>query len=135
MKITAIHFSIDLLIMHITIDNDIISIVTYHLSLLMGQLFSTDTHFVWLEGIFIDQLTYNSLHYNLQRVFVCLSDSFMNSMKRVIPLHSLYWSIHTKDESKRGSAFAFIFGVNWLRRWGVTASFGMTNFMEFMKCW
>ena len=25
---------------------------------------------------------------------------------------SLYWSIHTKDESKRGIAFAFIFGVN-----------------------
>ena len=23
-----------------------------------------------------------------------------------------YWSIHTKDESKRGTAFAFIFGVN-----------------------
>ena len=37
---------------------------------------------------------------------------FMNSMKLVIPLHSLYWSIHTKDESKRGTAFAFIFGVN-----------------------
>ena len=36
----------------------------------------------------------------------------MNSMKLVIPLHSLYWSIHTKDESKRGIAFAFIFGVN-----------------------
>ena len=36
----------------------------------------------------------------------------MNSMKLVIPLHSLYWSIHTKDESKRGTAFAFIFGVN-----------------------
>ena len=36
----------------------------------------------------------------------------MNSMKLVIPLHSLCWSIHTKDESKRGSAFAFIFGVN-----------------------
>ena len=29
-------------------------------------------------------------------------------MKLVIPLHSLYWSIHTKDESKRGTAFAFI---------------------------
>ena len=29
-----------------------------------------------------------------------------------IPLHSLYGSIHTKDESKRGTAFAFIFGVN-----------------------
>ena len=27
----------------------------------------------------------------------------MNSMKLAIPLHSLYWSIHTKDESKRGS--------------------------------
>ena len=36
----------------------------------------------------------------------------MNSMKLVIPLHLLYWSIHTKDESKRGTAFAFIFGVN-----------------------
>ena len=36
----------------------------------------------------------------------------MNSMKLVIPLYSLYWSIHTKDESKRGIAFAFIFGVN-----------------------
>ena len=51
-------------------------------------------------------------------------------------------SIHTKDESKRGTAFAFIFGVNWLWRRGVTASFGvffhemrcsgMTSFMEFM---
>ena len=66
----------------------------------------------------------------------------MNSMKLVIPLHSLYWSIHTKDESKRSSAFAFIFGVNWLWRCGVTASFGvflheikcngMTSFTEFM---
>ena len=36
----------------------------------------------------------------------------MNAMKLVISLHSLYWSIHTKDESKRGTAFAFIFGVN-----------------------
>ena len=40
--------------------------------------------------------------------------------------------------------FAFIFGVNWLWHWGVTASFGvffqeikcngMTSFMEFMIC-
>ena len=51
----------------------------------------------------------------------------MNSMKLVIPLHFISWnkdsnrrcdtatseSIHTKDESKRGFAFAFIFGVNW----------------------
>ena len=36
----------------------------------------------------------------------------MNSMKLVIPLHSWYQSIHTKDESKRETAFAFIFGVN-----------------------
>ena len=41
-----------------------------------------------------------------------LSHVNMNSIKLVIPLHSLYWSIHTKDESKRGTAFAFIFGVN-----------------------
>ena len=40
----------------------------------------------------------------------------MHSMKLVISLRSywsLYWSIHTKDESKRESAFAFIFGANW----------------------
>ena len=49
----------------------------------------------------------------------------MNSMKLVFPLHSLYWSIHTKDESKRETAFAFIFGVNWLWRCGVAASFGV----------
>ena len=50
----------------------------------------------------------------------------MNSMKFVIPLHlisqkkdsklccetSTAESIHTKDESKRGPAFAFIFSVN-----------------------
>ena len=72
-------------------------------------------------------------------------DTFlMNSMKLVIPLPTLYWSIHTKDESKRGTAFAFIFGVNWLWHYGVTASFGasfheikchgMTSFMEFIFC-
>ena len=67
----------------------------------------------------------------------------MNSTKLVILLHSLYWSIYTKDKSKREAAFASIFGVNWPLRCGVTASFGifiheirrngMTNFMEFMK--
>ena len=62
----------------------------------------------------------------------------MTSMK-----HSMYWSIHTKDESKRGTAFAFLFGVNWLWRCGVITSFGvlfheikcngMTSFMDFMS--
>ena len=41
-----------------------------------------------------------------------LCPHYMDSMRLVIPLHSLYGSIHTKDESKRGTAFAFIFGVN-----------------------
>ena len=39
-------------------------------------------------------------------------NKIMNSMELVILLHSLYWSIHTKDESKCGTVFAFIFGVN-----------------------
>ena len=47
----------------------------------------------------------------LQQFMFC-SMGIMNSMKLVILLHSLHWSIHTKDESKRGTAFAFIFGVN-----------------------
>ena len=64
-------------------------------------------------------------------------------MKLVIPSCSLYWSIHTKDESKRGTTFAFIFGVNCIWGCGVTASFGvffheikfnaMTSFTEFMR--
>ena len=45
-------------------------------------------------------------------LYIGLFESHMNSMKLVIPLHSLHWSIHTKDESKGGTAFAFIFGVN-----------------------
>ena len=46
-------------------------------------------------------------------VISCLvAATIMDSMKLVILLHWLYWSIHTKDESKRGTAFAFIFGVN-----------------------
>ena len=75
---------------------------------------------------------------------ITLIHTCMNSMKLVILFHSLYWPIHTKDESKRGIAFAFIFGVNWLWRCGVTESFGvfffhewkcngMTSFMEFMS--
>ena len=36
----------------------------------------------------------------------------MNSMKLAVPSHSLFWSIHSKDESKRGNVFAFIFDVN-----------------------
>ena len=53
-------------------------------------------------------------------------------MKLVIPLHSLYWSIHTKDESKCETAFAFIFAVNWLWRCGVTTLFGV--FFQEIKC-
>ena len=75
----------------------------------------------------------SSLHYRTQNKERIERDSLknpsawgnMNSMKLVISLHSLYWSIHTKDESKRGTAFAFIFGVNWLLRCCVTASFGV----------
>ena len=33
--------------------------------------------------------------------------------------------MHTKDESKRATAFASIFGVHWLWRCDVTASFGV----------
>ena len=61
----------------------------------------------------------------------------MNSMKLVIPLLSLYWSIHTKDESKSGTAFAFIFGVVASQH-SLESFFheikcsGMTSFMEFM---
>ena len=54
-----------------------------------------------------------------------------------LSFHSLYWSIHTKDESKSWTMFAFIFGLNGLWCCGVTASFGkrdgMTSVMEFMK--
>ena len=56
--------------------------------------------------------TSKGLNTNLSELPDKLSSPIMNSMKLVIPLHLLYWSIHTKDESKRGTAFAFIFGVN-----------------------
>ena len=50
--------------------------------------------------------------------------------------------IYTKDESKRGTVFAFIFGVNLLWRCGVTASFGVffhemkrNGMTSIMKCY
>ena len=63
------------------------------------------------------------LHQNTSLVKLTV---LVNSMKLVIPLHYISCkrdskrccetttpeSIHTKDESKRGTAFAFIFGVN-----------------------
>ena len=65
-------------------------------------------------------------------VFRWTTSSQMNSMKLVILLQSLYWSIHSKDESKRSTACAFIFGVNWLWRCDVTGSFGV--FFHEIKC-
>ena len=91
---------------------------------------------------FITHLCLKNVHQNtsVSRIWA-ETNKCMNSMKLVIPLHSLYWSIHTKDESKHGTIFAFIFGVNWLWSHGVTALFGlffheikcngMTSFMEF----
>ena len=63
--------------------------------------------------------------------FGCGMSLIMNSKKIVIPLHFLSWkktpkqccdtttpeSIHSKDEGKHGSAFAFIFSVNWPVQW------------------
>ena len=55
--------------------------------------------------------------------------SIMNSMKLVIPLHVISWKrlqtmlwhhntrVNSQDESKCGSTFAFIFGVNWPVKW------------------
>ena len=53
--------------------------------------------------------------YFMKNSFSVISNKWiLPNMIRVVKarLHSLYWSIHTKDESKRDSAFAFIFGVN-----------------------
>ena len=52
------------------------------------------------------------MEHPLESSIIIKMPEIMNSMKLVILLHSLYWSIHTKDESKRGTAVAFIFGVN-----------------------
>ena len=41
----------------------------------------------------------------------CVDPQFINFMELVILLHSLYWSFHTKDETKRGTAFAFLLGL------------------------
>ena len=59
----------------------------------------------------------------------------MNSMKLVIPLQSLYWSIHTKDESKRSSAIDSSVVVSQNRLESLFHQIKcdrMTSFMEFM---
>ena len=53
-------------------------------------------------------------------MFVCLQKDVKQCCDATTPE-----SIHTKDESKRESAFAFIFAVNWFWHSGVTALFGV----------
>ena len=75
------------------------------------------------QAIFVHHLLYETPARNFPpKKTAC----HMNSMKIIIPLHHISLkkdskqccdtttpkSIHTKDESKRGFAFAFIFGVN-----------------------
>ena len=85
-------------------------------------------------------LSHRVFHFMTRNVLCHMT--YMNSMKLVIPLHfiywktkflilagsafspntiragnqlhSLYWSIHTKDESKRETAFAFISSLVWI---------------------
>ena len=90
---------------------------TRHLRMIMTQ--STTSWMSWRKkmtrrttgttGLSESQVSFVEL-INLFSVIVGMQP--MNSMKLVIPLHSLYWSIHTKDESKCETTFAFIFGVN-----------------------
>ena len=59
----------------------------------------------------------------------------MNFTKLVIPLQSLYWSIHTKDESKRSSAIDSSVVVSQNRLESLFHQIKcdrMTSFMEFM---
>ena len=96
---------------------------------------------VWIDSGFVVSL--DRLEYFFYEITCNGMTISMNSMKVVIPLNSFYWSIHTKDGSKCGTAFAFIFGVNWLWHSGVRASLGVffheikcnriTSFMEFMN--
>ena len=74
-----------------------------------GMKFKDLSHFV---------KTFHRIHQSMRYILLC-------SMKLVILLNSLCLSIHSKDESKRSTACAFIFGVHWLWRCDVTASFGV----------
>ena len=73
----------------------------------------------------------HEIHWNLSFRYILFhekhsfSDIINNMIRDINRLHSWYWSIHTKDESKRETAFAFIFGVNWLWHGGVTALFSI----------
>ena len=92
----------------------------YHSSFFLSNVL--DSQMSWLNKK-IKSFTFISDNWH----YKCIT----NSMKLVIPLHLISWkkdsnwccdattpeSIHTKDESKRGSAFAFIFGVNWPVQW------------------
>ena len=64
-----------------------------------------------------------------------LKSHHLKSIKRVIPYHSLFWSIHTKNESKRGTAFAFIYGVNWLWHHPLECFVMKLNVTEWQVSW
>ena len=55
--------------------------------------------------------------HELHEIRHSVTSYFMNKHSKRCCDTSTPESIHTKDESKRGSAFAFIFGVNWPIQW------------------
>ena len=82
---------------------------------LLVRFLCPTTHVIICGNGFIDYKFLACTHWVVtQPLFMAIAvlANCMNSMKLVILLNLLYWSIHTKDESKRGTAFAFIFGVN-----------------------
>ena len=83
--------------------------------------------------------SYDSFDHSIQKNLSAQKESsartHMNSMKLVIPLQSLYWSIHTKDESKRSSAIDSSVVVSQNRLESLFHQIKcdrMTSFMEFM---
>ena len=57
----------------------------------------------WMTQLQNHHLVWSSSKTKGNKKFLVISqtEQYMNSMKLVIPLHSLYWSIHSKDESNR----------------------------------
>ena len=60
---------------------------------------------------------FNKIHMNSMQTCHSVTFYFMKKDSKRCCDTTTPESIHTKDESKRGSAFAFIFGVNWPVQW------------------
>ena len=91
--------------------------LTCSLNTTFEKFFETDWSLACHNELLFEEMTMIDLVYEFHETCHSVTFYFMKKRLQTMCDTKTPESIHTKDESKRGIAFAFIFGVNWPVQW------------------